>query len=239
MLTPPLFRGVPQGTLPSAQPWWAVWVVGKHLALNTQCQVQTSVLANVISDDIIFLKKQNTVEDDDYSIHQTWTILRNNRQTSSQVGENKLRRFTTETIIWIPWLMRWVLELLLQHLLLQKRKLFPVHWKGKWYKNNECMSENSSLTFWEEMKKIKNRDSIKYNTNELIEETGTCSGEEPRGCQAGRREGATQWGAGFSGCKPLYIEWINSNVLLNSTGNSSWHPVTDYSGSKCEKECAF
>lgn len=71
MLTPPLFRGVPQGTLPSAQPLWAVWVVGKHLALNTQCQVQTSVLANVISDDIIFLKKQNTVEDDDYSIHQT------------------------------------------------------------------------------------------------------------------------------------------------------------------------
>ena len=52
------------------------------------------------------------------------------------------------------------------------------------------MSENSSPTFWEEMKKIKNRGSIKYDTNELIEEPGTRSGEEPRGCLAGRGQGA-------------------------------------------------
>ena len=37
------------------------------------------------------------------------------------------------------------------------------------------MSENSSSTFLEEMKKIKNRDSIKHDTNELIEETETDS----------------------------------------------------------------
>ena len=59
------------------------------------------------------------------------------------------------------------------------------------------------------------------------------------GCRAGRGEGAAHCGAGFSGCKPLYIQWRNSNVLLNSTGNYSRHPETDYNGSECEKECPF
>lgn len=101
------------------------------------------------------------------------------------------------------------------------------------------MSENSSPTFWEEMKKIKNRDSIKHDTNELIAGTGTRSREEPRGCQAGRKEGATDCGFGFSGCKPLYIEWMNSSVLLPSTANYRRHPAADHNGSDYEKECTF
>lgn len=101
------------------------------------------------------------------------------------------------------------------------------------------MSENSSPTFWEEMKKIKNRDSIKHDTNELIGGTGTRSREEPRGCQAGRKEGATDCGFGFSGCKPLYIEWMNSSVLLPSTANYRRHPAADHNGSDYEKECTF
>ena len=37
------------------------------------------------------------------------------------------------------------------------------------------MSENPSPAFGEEMKKIKNRDSIKHRTNELADEGGTGS----------------------------------------------------------------
>ena len=37
------------------------------------------------------------------------------------------------------------------------------------------MSENPSPAFWEEMKKIKNRDPIKHHTNELADEAGTGS----------------------------------------------------------------
>jgi len=40
----------------------------------------------------------------------------------------------------------------------------------------------------------------------------------------------------ISRCKLLYIEWINSKVLLHSTGNCGQYPAINHSGKEYEKE---
>ena len=42
--------------------------------------------------------------------------------------------------------------------------------------------------------------------------------------------GEVDWEFGFSRCKLLYIEWINSKVRLYSTGNYIQHPVVNHNG---------
>ena len=43
------------------------------------------------------------------------------------------------------------------------------------------------------------------------------------------------WEFGVSRCKLLYIEWINSKVLLYSTGNYIQHPVINHNGKENKK----
>ena len=45
------------------------------------------------------------------------------------------------------------------------------------------------------------------------------------------------WEFGVSRCKLLYIEGINNNVLLYSTGNYIQYPVRNHNGKGYEKEC--
>ena len=42
--------------------------------------------------------------------------------------------------------------------------------------------------------------------------------------------GRAKNGAGVSKCKPLYVGWINTKVLLYSTGNYIQHPVITHNG---------
>ena len=44
----------------------------------------------------------------------------------------------------------------------------------------------------------------------------------------------TEWEAGVSRCKLLYIEWINNKVLLYSTGNYIQYPMINYNGKEYE-----
>ena len=44
------------------------------------------------------------------------------------------------------------------------------------------------------------------------------------------------WEFGVSRCKLSYIEWVNNKVLYR-TGNDIHHPVLNYSGKECKKEC--
>ena len=43
------------------------------------------------------------------------------------------------------------------------------------------------------------------------------------------------WEFGLSRCKLLYIEWINSKVLLYSTGNYTQYPVINHNGKDMKK----
>ena len=43
-----------------------------------------------------------------------------------------------------------------------------------------------------------------------------------------RGGGGMDWEFGVSGCKLLYIEWINNKVLLYSTGNYIQYPVINH-----------
>ena len=52
----------------------------------------------------------------------------------------------------------------------------------------------------------------------------------------GGGEGEIDWEFGVSRRKLLYIEWINSKVLLYSTGNYIQYPVIKYNGKEYEKE---
>ena len=38
-------------------------------------------------------------------------------------------------------------------------------------------------------------------------------------------------------CKLLYIEWINSKLLLHSAGNCSQYPVINHHGKGYERQC--
>ena len=49
------------------------------------------------------------------------------------------------------------------------------------------------------------------------------------------RRGGMDWEFGISSCKLLYIEWINNNVLMYSTGKYIQYPVINHNG-KDEKE---
>ena len=49
--------------------------------------------------------------------------------------------------------------------------------------------------------------------------------------------GGMDWEFGVSRCKLLYIEWINSKVLLCSTGSYIQHPVINHNGKEYKKEC--
>ena len=64
--------------------------------------------------------------------------------------------------------------------------------------------------------------NIKYDTDELIYETETDLWL-PRGRRGGGRK---DWEFGISRYKLFYIEWINNEVLLYSTGNSTQYYVT-------------
>ena len=55
-----------------------------------------------------------------------------------------------------------------------------------------------------------------------------------------------EWGGGgmdlefgISKCKVLYIEWINNNVLLYSTGKYIQYPVINHNGKEYEKEYTY
>ena len=56
----------------------------------------------------------------------------------------------------------------------------------------------------------------------------------PRGRGCG---GGLDWEFGISRCKLVYREWINSKVLLYSTGNHSQYPVINHNGKEYEKIC--
>ena len=42
--------------------------------------------------------------------------------------------------------------------------------------------------------------------------------------------GELEWEAGISRCKLLYIEWINSKVLMYSTENYIQYPMINHNG---------
>ena len=55
-------------------------------------------------------------------------------------------------------------------------------------------------------------------------------------CQGGECGGGKDREFGIRRCKLVYAEWINSKVLLYSTGDSIQHPVISDSGKESEKE---
>ena len=59
------------------------------------------------------------------------------------------------------------------------------------------------------------------------------------GYQRENAGGETDWEFGISGCKLLYIEWINNKVLLYSTGNHIQYPVISHNGKEYEKDCIY
>ena len=61
--------------------------------------------------------------------------------------------------------------------------------------------------------------------------------EQTSGCQEGGCWGGMEWEVGVSRCKLLYIEWINSKVLLYSTGNYIQYPMINHNGKEHRKEC--
>ena len=68
----------------------------------------------------------------------------------------------------------------------------------------------------------------KRETDLETQRTCSCQGEG-----GGRR---MDWEFGISRCKPLYIKWINNEVLLYSEGNHTQYPATNHNGKECEKE---
>ena len=60
-------------------------------------------------------------------------------------------------------------------------------------------------------------------------------------CQEGRgwgREGLTG-NSEIAGCKLLYIEWVNNQVLLYGTRNYIQYPVISHNGKEYEKEYVY
>ena len=51
--------------------------------------------------------------------------------------------------------------------------------------------------------------------------------------------GRMDWEFGVSRCKLLHIGWINSKVLLYSTGNYIQYPVINHNGKEYEKEYMY
>ena len=48
--------------------------------------------------------------------------------------------------------------------------------------------------------------------------------------------GGMDWEFEISRCKLVYIEWINNNILLYSTGNYIQYPVINHNGKEYEKQ---
>ena len=44
---------------------------------------------------------------------------------------------------------------------------------------------------------------------------------------------------GVSGCKLVYMEWINNKVLLYSTGNYIQYPMTTHNGKEYKKKNVY
>ena len=80
--------------------------------------------------------------------------------------------------------------------------------------------------------------NLKYDTNELIFETETDSQAQKTDMwlPTGRGVDELDWKSVISGCKLVYIEWINK-ALLYSTGNYLQHPVKNHNEKEHEKEC--
>ena len=47
------------------------------------------------------------------------------------------------------------------------------------------------------------------------------------------------WEFEFSRCRLLHIEWINSKVLLYSTGNYTQYPEINHNGKEYKKGCVY
>ena len=64
--------------------------------------------------------------------------------------------------------------------------------------------------------------------------------EQICGCQGGRGVGGgMDWEFGISKCKLLYIEWVNNQDLLYSTGIYIQYPVINHNGKEYEKEGVY
>ena len=63
--------------------------------------------------------------------------------------------------------------------------------------------------------------------------------EQTGGCQGGGAGRGLDWEFGISRGKLLYIEWINSKVLLYRTGNYIQYPVINHNGKEYEKKCIY
>ena len=70
--------------------------------------------------------------------------------------------------------------------------------------------------------------NLKYDRNELTYKRETDSQTQRTDLWLSRGQGhggGMDWGFGIRRCKLLYREWINSKVLLHSTGNYIQYPV--------------
>jgi len=52
-------------------------------------------------------------------------------------------------------------------------------------------------------------------------------GEQTCGCQEGGGGSGRHWEFGVTRCKLLPLEWINNEILLQSTGNYVWSLVME------------
>ena len=48
--------------------------------------------------------------------------------------------------------------------------------------------------------------------------------------------GGVDWEADISGCKLLYMEWIENKALLYGTANSIQHPMINHNGKNIKKK---
>ena len=74
------------------------------------------------------------------------------------------------------------------------------------------------------------------------EETYSCQREEERerdGEGEGWRGRGMDWEFGVGRCKLLHLEWINSKVLLYSTGNYTQYLVINYNGKEYKKRMSI
>ena len=68
-----------------------------------------------------------------------------------------------------------------------------------------------------------------WDRNGLIDIENRCVAAEGIG-------GGMDWEFEISRCKLVYIEWINNNILLYSTGNYIQYPVINHNGKEYEKQ---
>ena len=76
---------------------------------------------------------------------------------------------------------------------------------------------------------------LKQNTNEYIYKTETDIENRPVVVKRKGYGGGINWDFGISRHKLLYIGWVNSKVLLYSTGNYIQYPVINCNGKVYQK----